>query len=198
MVFSWFTESTTPTSPGSAPRRAWIRAGWAGEALPVGDYRAQGLAPAVGAHVEVADEAGVGPLVIGRDLVLLHPGPEGPPQPGGGQGLEEAVRGVDDVVAPGAEKAHPGAGGHGELDLVPVPVGLGRPVDDRDLPRPAADALEGVLDLLFLEGQLLGIGHVPQLAPPALGIVGAVGDLPAGGGLQDLLHPAPGGAFAHL
>ena len=140
----------------------------------------------------------MGLLVIGGDVVGRHPIPKGPPEPGGRHGLEQAVRRVDDVMAPGSEEAHLGPLCHGELDLVPVPVRVLGPVDHRHLPLPAADALEGVLDLLPLKGQLLGIGHVPQLAPPALGVPGAVGHLAARGGLQHLVHLSPGSGFAHL
>ena len=169
-----------------------------GQGRAVGDHRAQRLAPAVHPDVKMPDEPLVGFLVVGGDVVLCHPVPKGLPQAGGGQGLEQAVRGVDDVVAAGPEEAHPGPLGHGKLDLVAVAEGVPGPVDHSDLPVPAADAPQGVLDLLPLEGQLLGIGHVPQLAAPALGVLGAVGGLAAGGGLHNLGHPPPGGGLTHL
>ena len=140
----------------------------------------------------------MGPLVVGGDGVVRHPPPHRMSQGGGGLRLEKAVVHVHHVVAPGPEEAHLGPLCHGELDLVPVPVRVLGPVDPRHLPLPAADALESVLDLLPLKGQLLGIGHVPQLAPPALGVPGAVGHLAARGGLQHLVHLSPGSGFAHL
>ena len=101
-------------------------------------------------------------------------------------------------MAPGAEKAYAGAVCHGELDLVPIPVRLGCAVDHGDRAVPATDALEGVLDFLALEVQLLCIGHVPQLTAAALGVLGTVRDLATGGWLRHLRHPPPGGGFADL
>ena len=140
----------------------------------------------------------MGLFVISGDVIVCHPGPEGAAQMGGGQGLEEAVGAVDHVMAPGAEKAHAGAVRYGELDLVPIPVRLGCAVDHGDRAVPTADALEGVLDLLALKIQLLFVGHVPQLTAAALGVLGTVRDLPAGGGLRHLRHPPPGGGLADL
>ena len=71
-------------------------------------------------------------------------------------------------------------------------------MDDLHSPLPAADAAEGLLDPAALHLGLLGVGHVPELTAAALGVLGAVGVLPVGGCLQDLVHPAPGGGLAHL
>ena len=144
------------------------------------------------------DEALVGLLVVGGDMIGFHPSPKCVPQMGGGEGLEKTVGAVDHIMAPGAEKAHPGAVRHGELNLVPVAVRLGCAVDDGNFARPAADALQGILDLLALEAQLFLIGHVPQLTAAALGVLRTVRCLTAGGRLQHLGYPPPGGAFADL
>ena len=169
-----------------------------GQGFPVGDHRAEGFPRPVHPDVKVADEALVGLLVVSRNVIGLHPPLEGRPQTGGGQGLEQAVRRVDHVVASRPEEAHPGAVSHGELDLVPVPVRLLGGVDHLHGPLPAADALEGVLDPAAFQLGFLLVGHVPQLAAAALGVLGAVGNLTMGGGLHHLCHPAPGGGLAHL
>ncbi len=91
------------------------------------------------------------PFIVGGNLIPFHPQFERLPQPGGGQRLQETVLRVNHFMAPGPEKAHPGAVGHGKLDFVPIPVRRFRPVNLLHPPGPAADPLQGVLDLLSLK-----------------------------------------------
>ena len=169
-----------------------------GQVRPIGDHRAQGLSPLVDPHIEMPDQPPVDPFIVGGNLIPFHPQFERLPQPGGGQRLQETVLRVNHFMAPGPEKAHPRAVGHGKLDFVPIPVRRFRPVDLLHPPGPSADPLQGVLDLLPLKAQFLGIGHVPQLTSSTPGIPGAVGALAAWNRRQHLGHPAPGGGLAHL
>ena len=172
-----------------------------GQTVPVDHCAHQALPRPVGAHVQVPHQAGPRPLVIGGDLMLLHPAPEGRPQAGDRRGLEQAVGGVQHVVAPGPVVADGQTAAplcHGELDLVAVAVGLLRPQDGGQVQAHAPHPLQGVGDAPALGPQLLGVGHVPVLAAPAPAVQGTAGVRPLRGGAQQLLPPAPGHRLVHL
>lgn len=172
-----------------------------GEGASIGHHTAQGLPGPVGADVQVADQAGAGRLLVGRDVEVLHPPQKGQTQGGDGLRLEEAVGHIQYVVASGAVVAHrraPAARRHGELHLVAVAVGRLRAQQRGQVQPDPAHPLQGVGDALALGPQLLGIGEVPELtaAAPAKQRTVRLGTLR--GGLQQLHPPAPGHVGAHL
>ena len=172
-----------------------------GQGPPVDYHADQTLPIPVGADIEVPDQSPARPLVIGGDAVRLHPRLEGPLQAGDRLRLEEAVRGVQHIVAPGAEVADgqpPPPLSHRELYLVPVPVGLFRPQDRGQIQVNMSHPLQGVGNALALGPQLLGVGHVPVLTAAAFPIQGAVNPHPLRGGGQQLHSPAPGHIFFNL
>ena len=77
-----------------------------GHALPVDQQAEEGLPFPVGTHIDVADQTGSAPLVIGGDMAVLHPVPGGGAQPCGALALEQAVVHVDDLMGPRPVKAH--------------------------------------------------------------------------------------------
>ena len=151
----------------------------------------------VGAHIHVAHQAGLGPLVVGGDGVLGHPVLHGRAQAARRLALEQAVGHVDHLVAAGPVEAD-GPLGHGELGLVAVALRPGRPQHGGQVNLRPAQAAQGVGYLDALGLQLLGVAHVPQLAAAAPGEVGAVGGDAGGGGGEHLLHRPPQGGAAHV
>ena len=66
--------------------------------LPAVDHHTdQGLSPAVGPDIEMADQARAVCFLISRNMIFLHPGFKGGSQFSHALGLEQAVRGVEPV-----------------------------------------------------------------------------------------------------
>ena len=172
-----------------------------GQLPPVGHYAAQGLPRPVGTDIQVPDQPPAGGLIIGGDLKVLHPALEGQTQGRIRLRLEQAVLRVHHVMAPGAVKAdgQPAlSSGDRELHLVAVAQGGLRPQHRRQFQMDAAHPLQGVPHPLALGRQLLLIGHVAVLAPPAPPAVRAVRLLPDGGGGDQACPFAPGHPLVHL
>ena len=146
-------------------------------------------------------QAAAGALVVGGDIVLLHPLQRRGSESACRLGLEEAVLHIDDAVGP--LPVEPGQRAvlsrlDGELDLVAVAAGVLRAVDDIHPHIRPADAAQGVLHPDAFGLQFLGVVHMAQLAAAALGIVQALGHNAGGGGDHRPGYPAPDGASAHL
>ena len=172
-----------------------------GHGFSVDQQAEQGLSRPVHPDVHMAHQPPAGFFVVGGDIVPLHPGHRGGPEPGGSLRLEQAVLHRDDLVGPLAVEARSGPlrpGLDRELDLVAVPAGVPGAVDDGHRHIQPGDALKAVLHPDALGLQLLGVVHVPELAAAALGVVDALGHDPGGGGLEHPHHPAEQAAPAHL
>ena len=172
-----------------------------GQAGPVDHQAAQSLVTAVGTHIQVPDQPGAVLLPIGGDLISLHPFFHGPPQGGDGQGLEQAVRRIQHVVAAGAVIADgqpPLLLGHRELHLISIALRLLRPQHRGQFQLHAAHTLQRIGHPLALGLQLLGIGHVPELTAATPARQGTVGFQPLLGALQQLHSPGPGHVLRHL
>ncbi len=87
---------------------------------------------------------------------------------------------------------------HRKLHLVPVTPDALRPVDHGDRHLRPADPPQGVLHPLPLGLQLLGVVHVPELAPAARAVIGAVRLHPGRGRLRQPPDTPPGGVVADV
>lgn len=168
-----------------------------GELFPVGHKAAQDLPGGVGAQEQMAHQPFPCPLVVSRDTEMLHPALDR-----GAAGrvrlrLEQAVGNVYHLVAALPVVAD-GAVRHRELYLVAVTPRVFRAVYHGNGDVRPADAAQGLLHPLPLGLQLLGVGHMPELAAAAYAVPGAVRLRPRRGRLQQPLHTAPGGAVADV
>lgn len=172
-----------------------------GQLAPVDHHAAQGLPRPVGPDVQVPHQALARGLVVGGNLVFLHPPDKGPPQAGHRLRLKEAILHGQHLVAPGPVVAHQRpilAGGHGELHLVPIAQGVLRPQHRGHGEGQPAQPGQSVLHPLTLGPQLLGVGHVAILTAAAAGAQGTVRLHPIRRGGQALHPPAPGHVFLYL
>ena len=168
-----------------------------GQLFPIGHHAAQRLPRGVGAHKQVPQHPFPRPLVIGGNPKLLHPALEGRPAGGVRHRLEQAVGNVHHLMGPPLVIAD-GPLRHGELHLVAVAQNILRPVDHRHRQLRPPDAPQGVLHPPAFYLQLLGIGHMAQLAAAAAAKIGAVRLHPGGGGRTQPLNPPPGGAVSDV
>lgn len=130
------------------------------------------------AQIDVADKPCVRLFIVCRDAVRLHPREHGALEALGAVRLELAAVRRDDLVRPRAEKARDRralARADGKLHLVAVAVEPVRAGDGQLRERDAADARKGVEHAPALEGKLLLVVHVPEIAAAALAEIRAVG-----------------------
>ena len=116
-------------------------------------------------------------LVIGADVILLHPGEHRAADRVRAVRLDAAVPDRDDPVRLAGEEARDGAAVlllHGELDFVSIAVGLRRAGDGERRDRLPADAGQAALDVRLLECKLLLVVHMPQRTAAAAGKIRAI------------------------
>lgn len=168
-----------------------------GEGLAVHQQTAQAFTQAICTDIEVAEEAGAGPFVVGGDMMGVHIVLHRPAETGAGFGLEEALLHIGDGVGALLIEAD-GVVRNGELDLVSITIGIFCGIYNRNEGVAPSDAGETVGHLPVLQLQLLGVGHVPEGAAAAGSVIGTIRRKAGGGGDQYLRHMAPGAGLAHL
>ena len=153
------------------------------------------------AQIDVADEPGVRLFIVCRDAVRLHPREDGALEALGAVRLELAAVRRNDLVRPRAEKARDRralARADGKLHLVAVAVERVRAGDGQLRERDAADARKGVEHAPALEGKLLLVVHVAEIAAAALTEIRAVGPDAVRRGLFHRFDDAVRRAPAHV
>ena len=144
-----------------------------GKVISVDHDTAQRLTAAVGAEIEVAQQTFSCGFVVGGQMKMGGGISKNVPQFGHRLGLQHTILHVEDMMAAGAVVPHRQSGDSGfvrergdrKLHLIAVTIGLLGPNDLGDGDGYTAHPAQSVLNPLALGQQLLGVGHVAELAP---------------------------------